>query len=376
MSAPVTVTVLRGAAANPWDLGAWDHLGPRYRAQALVPHNNQYEVAGLQNVSPRPIRTLASLARVKGGSLQHIVLGDHYLGMREALAGTEIVHAAELSYWFTAQAARLKRELGFKLAVTAWETIPFGSSLRNVRSRRYRSQVLAAADLFVAATERARDCLLLEGADPARVIVSPPGIDLERFAAARAPQVPAHGGHTILSIGRLVWEKGHQDLLRAVALLDRRGLRNWRVVIVGVGPHEAKLKAIAADLGIADRVELRGWTPYSELVGVYAEASCMVLASLPIPKWEEQFGMVLAEAMAAHVPVLAASSGAIPEVVGGDGELFAAGDWVGLADLLADGPLSGTPGTRRVPDQARLTRYSTVAAGARLQAAYDDLLAA
>ena len=83
--------------------------------------------------------------------------------------------------------------------------------------------------------------------------------------------------------------------------------------------------------------------------------------------------MVLAEAMAAHVPVVAASSGAIPEVVGASGTLFAAGDWVGLARTLADGPLAGAPGARRVPEPDRLERYSSTAAAARLRAAYDRL---
>jgi glycosyltransferase involved in cell wall biosynthesis len=100
-----------------------------------------------------------------------------------------------------------------------------------------------------------------------------------------------------------------------------------------------------------------------------------VLASLPTPFWEEQFGMVLAEAMAAHVPVVAASSGAIPEVVGASGTLFAPGDWRGLADALARGPLAAEPGSRRVPEAERLERYSSAAAAARLRVAYDELLA-
>ncbi|MBJ7471696.1 MAG: glycosyltransferase family 4 protein, partial [Solirubrobacteraceae bacterium] len=359
---PRRVTVLRGSAANPWDLGAWEHLEPDYDVRVLVPENNQYDVSGLDRVRGERIATLASKAKIKGGTLPHVVAGDHYLGLKGALKGSDVVHAAELSYWFTAQAARLKDDLGFKLVTTVWETIPFGRALRNARSRRYRSQVLAATDLFVCATERARDCMLLEGADPARLVVSAPGINTERFAAARTAVASPDGVHTILSIGRLVWEKGHQDLLRALALLQRRGVTNWRLVIVGVGPELEKLQGHAADLGIAGRVEFKGWMPYDELPTAYAQASCLVLASLGMRQWEEQFGMVLAEAMAAHVPVLAASSGAIPEVVGEDGTLFAPGDWQQLAQLLADGPLAGEPGTRRVPSAERIERYSTSAA--------------
>ncbi|HOU94397.1 MAG TPA: glycosyltransferase, partial [Polyangiaceae bacterium] len=74
--------------------------------------------------------------------------------------------------------------------------------------------------------------------------------------------------------------------------------RDVRVLIVGVGPEEERLRALAADLGVADAVEFRGWVPYDELPAVYAQASCLVLASLAVEFWEEQFGMVLAEAMA------------------------------------------------------------------------------
>ena len=147
-----------------------------------------------------------------------------------------------------------------------------------------------------------------------------------------------------------------------------------RVLIVGVGPEEARLRGVVKDLALDDVVELRGWVPYDELPRVYAQASCLVLASLPVPFWEEQFGMVLAEAMAAHVPIVAAASGAIPEVVGGSGTLFAPGDWQGLATTLADGPLAGAPGARRAPEPERLERFSSGAAAARLRDAYDELL--
>ena len=98
---------------------------------------------------------------------------------------------------------------------------------------------------------------------------------------------------------------------------------------------------------MSDAVEVRSFVPYEEMPTLYAGASCMVLASLPQMHWEEQFGMVLAEAMAASLPVVASTSGAIPEVVGPSIPQFAPGDWLGLARLLADGPLA--PGAQRPP---------------------------
>jgi glycosyltransferase involved in cell wall biosynthesis len=367
------VVVLRGTAASPWDLRPWEDLGDGYRVEALIPPNNLYDTAAVR-IERVPVATVGGrLPGGRAGALLTRAVGERYLGLEERLSGADIVHGAELGYWFTAQAAALRVRLGFRLVVTVWETLPFGRAYRNVRTRPYRDKVLRAADLFLATTERARDALVLEGAAPDRVRISPPGVDVERFATARDPEPPPTGAHLVLAIGRLVWEKGHQDLLRALALLRARGRRDVRALIVGVGPEERRLRAVIDDLGLNDVVELRGWVAYDELPRVYAQASCLVLASLPTPFWEEQFGMVLGEAMAAHVPIVAAASGAIPEVVGASGALFAPGDWIGLADALAAGPLANAPCPRRAPEPERLERFSAGAAAARLRAAYEEL---
>ena len=84
--------------------------------------------------------------------------------------------------------------------------------------------------------------------------------------------------------------------------------------------------------------------PYDEMPDIYARASCMVLASIPRGPRPRglaaellggAFGMVLAEAMAAGVPILAAASGAIPEVTHNAVPLFPPGDWQELARLAA-----------------------------------------
>ncbi len=364
--------VLRGRAANPWDLRPWRELPDPYDVSVLVPDTNDFDTAGI-GLERIPVRTTSSrLPRGRVGALATRALGERYLDLEPRLRGADIVHAAELGYWFSWQAARLKRELGFKLALTVWETLPFAAAYRNVRTRRYAPAVLAATDLFLATTERARAALELEGAAPERIVVAPPGVVVEDFAPAR--EAVTDGGHVILSAGRLVWEKGHQDAIRALAVLHRRGHPDTRLVIVGTGPERDRLGAHAAELGVGSHVELRGAVPYDGMPALYAQASCFVLASLPTMHWEEQFGMVLAEAMAAHVPVLAAASGAIPEVTGGSATLFGAGDWLGLADALEQGPLAQPPGARRAPAPELLQRYGSHAAAERLRAAYDRLL--
>ena len=84
--------------------------------------------------------------------------------------------------------------------------------------------------------------------------------------------------------------------------------------------------------------------------------------------------MVLAEAMAAGLPIVASSSGAIPEVCGDAAAYFVPGDWLGLARRLVEGPLSRPPGTRTEHSAELVRRYSIEAAAERLASAYERVL--
>jgi glycosyltransferase involved in cell wall biosynthesis len=387
-----SVLIVRGHLATPWELRPWLELPERYEVSYLLTGSNRFATPdGLRAIRARALRDL--LPRGPLGELSAGVLGDRYLSADAdaAFAEADIVHAAELSFWFAADAARRRRRGDFRLVQTVWETLPMLVAYRNHHARRFRERVLAGTDLFLPATERAALALALEGVPQERMAVCPPGIDTARFAVS-APQPPAE--HTIVSPGRLVWEKGHQDVLRALALLHRGIVRTPagetvrpRLLIVGAGPEEARLRAHAADLGLGDVVEIRS-VPYEQMPSVFADASAMVLASqatanaafhpfdVPHAFWEEQFGLVLAEAMAASLAIVSTTSGAIPEVVrGAPVELVAPGDWPALARALAAGPLSRAPGERVGYPAEIVERYSTSAAAERLAAAYDRALA-
>ena len=382
------VLLLRGQYANPWDLRPWGRLPDRFDVACLVSRKNVFptEDIPLERVSVRTLRDY--LPRGAAGDVVAGVAGDRYLGIEDELSRADVVHASELSFWFSGEAAKLKPRFGYKLVLTAWETIPFLDAYRNKHARQYRRLTLPAADLFLAATERARDALIIEGVEPERIRVCYPGIDVGRFAVPPPEEPPQE--HLILSPGRLVWEKGHQDVMRAVAVLQRGVVpapsgRAPRLLVVGGGPEEKRLRTYADELGIGDLVEFRS-VPYEEMPNIYAEASGMVLASLPsascslylgdLPRcfWEEQFGLVFAEAMAAGLPIITTTSGAIPEVVGDSAELVAPGDWMELARKLAAGPLSRPPGTRVEHPAERVRLYSTESMAERLASAYDDVL--
>jgi glycosyltransferase involved in cell wall biosynthesis len=393
------VLIVRGHLVTPWELRPWRDLPDRFDVEVLKTGSNSYSTAdvGLREV---PVRALRD--RLPKGILGEVptgLMGDRSQGADAvaAFAGADIVHAEELSFWFAADAAKRRAKGNFKLVQTVWETIPFLSTYRNRHARQNREQVLAHTDLFLPATERAREALLIEGVPEAKLLVCPPGIDTTRFAATTSTTAtaaaPDDEDHVILSPGRLVWEKGHQDVLRAVAALHRGIVTRPdgstvrpRVLIVGSGPEENRLKAYAAELGLAAHVDFRS-VPYDEMPQVFARASAMVLASqsaataavhlfdIPRAFWEEQFGLVLAEAMAARLDIVAAANGAIPEVLDGTGTLVQPGDWMQIAKALASGALTREPGARVDYPATLVERYSTAAMASRLADAYDRVLA-
>ncbi len=385
---------------RPYEMHPWLELPDRYQVSYLLTGKVSSLIAGpnrstsLQGLRVVPVRTLRELLpRGPIGELAAMVLGDRYISAKDAFARADIVHASELSFWYAAEAARQRRLCGFRLVQTVNETLPLLVAYRNRHARRYREQVLAETDLFLAATERAALALQLEGVSPERITVCPPGVEAARFRAAPRKRNP--GVHTIVSPGRLVWEKGHHDVLRALALLHRGMIRTPagetvrpRLLIVGSGEEESRLRAHAADLGLGDAVEIRG-VAHEQMPSVFAEASAMVLASqgtataqlhpydIPHAFWEEQFGLVIAEAMTAGLAIVSTTSGAIPEVVRGTPvELVPAGDWPAIARALAAGPLARPAGARVSYPEAIVRRYSASAAAERLANAYDRLLAA
>jgi glycosyltransferase involved in cell wall biosynthesis len=360
MSRP-RVVLLRGHGVTPWELRPWELLADRYDVRVLVSSRNRFDVEDLGLAAERVRSTRGLLPGGRVGELGTLAVGDRYLGLARHLRSADVVHALELGVPWSGQPAALRPALGFKLVLTVWETIPLIEAYRYPRGRAYRRAAVEHTDLFLATTPKARDALVLEGIAPERIEICPPGIDVARFT----PGEP--GADTVVSVGRLVWEKGHQDVLRALAAL-RRGLvagEPPRLAIVGRGPDGDRLLRHAEELGVADLVEIRS-ASYAEMPGVFARAKALVLASLPLPVWEEQFGMVIAEAFAAGVPVVASDSGAIPEVVRDAGALFPAGDWRALARLLA--------GALPAPSPELAREYSVEAAAERLDRAYRRVL--
>jgi glycosyltransferase involved in cell wall biosynthesis len=129
------------------------------------------------------------------------------------------------------------------------------------------------------------------------------------------------------NIARLVPRKGHQFLVRAFAEIGREQ-RHCRLVIIGLGHLETQLIRLAEEEGVADRVIMATGVATDAIKYVRA-FDVFVLSSL-----KEPFGIVLLEAMAARLPLIATAVDGIPEVVGDAGMLVPSGDVPALAQAL------------------------------------------
>ena len=127
----------------------------------------------------------------------------------------------------------------------------------------------------------------------------------ERNPTDHGPQTTAH---VVLFAGRLVRWKGVEYLIEALPLLQTPGVAVW---IAGEGPYAPELRALAAWLGVAERVVFLGEVPTVDLPALYARADVVVGTSFV----NETFGIALAEAMACGRPVVASRFGGFPEVV-------------------------------------------------------------
>lgn len=178
------------------------------------------------------------------------------------------------------------------------------------------------------------------------------------------PDPPGEG--RLLAVGRLVPEKGYADLLRAVARLRDEG-REVRLTLVGEGPHEPRLRALAADLGVP--VRFAGSLAPGALDDVYAGTDVVV-----VPSRREGFGLVAVEALARRRPVVATAAGGLVDVVedGVTGWAVPPGDVGALAAAIAGALDDPAEASRR--SAAGAARYrERWTAGALGQAATDRL---
>ncbi len=152
------------------------------------------------------------------------------------------------------------------------------------------------------------------------------GVDTETFTPAIPPAAPPF---RVGYLGRLVPAKGIDVLLHSLQECPD-GCEAW----IGGEGDLSTWKAEAEKLGVAHRVHWVGAIPSKQVADFLRTLHCLVLPSRTTPRWKEQFGRVLVEAMACGVPVIGSNSGEIPRVIGEGGFVFREGDAHQLAQHI------------------------------------------
>jgi phosphatidylinositol alpha-1,6-mannosyltransferase len=237
---------------------------------------------------------------------------------------------------------------GWKVAVIAhgMEVTKNGDRLRRRIGLKW---AFGSADLAVAVSRYTRMRVLEFGVDPDHVRVLPCGVDPERFRRRDRDAARAHFGlgdrPILLTLSRLVSRKGHDLVIHALPEILRAVPRALYVIAGPPNPpYEARLRALAQELGVGDALLFLGYVRPDEMADLYSAADVYVMASRTQSGDDnfEGFGITYLEANACGVPVVGADSGGVADAIvdGETGYLVPQDDAPALATrlttLLAD----------------------------------------
>ncbi|MEO8881319.1 MAG: glycosyltransferase family 4 protein [Gemmatimonadaceae bacterium] len=152
-----------------------------------------------------------------------------------------------------------------------------------------------------------------------RVYAVPLGADLERFRPGLATErvrakYGLNAGRWLLTVARLFEHKGQDNGMRALHIL-RDSEPDLGYAMAGTGDYEPELRALAAKLGLGDRVRFLGFVPEEDLPALYNVPELYLGASRVAVNHVEGFGISLVEAAATALPVVAGREGGMPEAV-------------------------------------------------------------
>ena len=248
-------------------------------------------------------------------------------------------------------AARAGRRLGIPVVYEIrafWEDAAVENAGQGARSVRYRltreleNGAVRAADAVFTICHGLRDDLVARGFPGGRIGVMPNGVDLEQFGTPvpRDPQLALRlglgDGPVIAFIGSFYPYEGVDDLIAAMPLLAERH-PDARLLLVGGGQEEARLRALAAASDAREAIVFAGRVPHGEVPSFYALADIMAYPRKSSRLTELVTPLKPLEAMAQRRIVAASAVGGHRELVrdGTTGALFPPDDPVALAGRLA-----------------------------------------
>jgi glycosyltransferase involved in cell wall biosynthesis len=223
--------------------------------------------------------------------------------------GVDIVHAHEAISDVIAWTSRRLHRVPIVTTMHGW----IANSPRQRALVEIDKRVARGFDMVLAVSAQIRDQLLEAGVPAKRVRLVHNAIVIDRYQrSGERGFVASLVGRTLprpmlACIGRLSAEKGHADLLEALAIVKRKG-HQVSAVLAGEGPERARLEGRIAALGLADSVFLPGHVDRPQRM--LEDADLMVL-----PSHTEGLPNAALEALAMNVPVLATAVGGTPEVI-------------------------------------------------------------
>lgn len=287
----------------------------------------------------------------------------------------DVLHIDEEPWSLVAwQFAELGARAGARVLFHTKENLPkwYPAPFRLVERRVFGLSACALA------MTREAEALLRAKGYAKEIFIVPHAIDAEQFAPRDASGLRRElglDGTVVAYFGRLSAEKGILDLVEALGTLESSGrLVGISVLVIGSGPLEGEVRRRVRALRLERVTRMLASVPHGEVARYYNCADVVVVPSRTVPRWKEQFGRVLIEALASGCAVIGSDSGEIPHVIRETrgGPVVPEGDVGALADAIHR--LSADPDARR--EHARQGRkvvvdvytYSTLAA--RVQRAY------
>jgi colanic acid/amylovoran biosynthesis glycosyltransferase len=170
-------------------------------------------------------------------------------------------------------------------------------------------------DGFIANSNFTSESLLALGCEINRLVVIPVSASSDIFNSKNKHKEDFHNAFKILTIARLEEVKGVEYAIRAIYKLDKGlSVNNFVYNIIGSGSLEIRLKKLVEELGIEDKVNFWGFKTQDEVLDFLLDANAFLLTSITTKAGaSEAQGLVLLEAQAAGVPVIASRTGGVPD---------------------------------------------------------------
>ncbi len=341
---PFVFNLARDLATLGWEIHV---LAPHAPGSALREVIDGIHVRRFRYFLPERLQTVC----YQGGALINLRRSpSNYLKLPALVAAEILAVRSELrkrpyalihSHWMLPQGfASLP---GSKLLGVPHVVTVHGGDLFGLKGRLFRPLkrlVLASADAVSVNSSFTEAAVKALAGDRCTAHRIPMGVDVATPPASAVDQLRARwagdGAPNLIFVGRLVTEKGVDDLIQAVALL-RNDFPNIQCRMIGEGQHRAEFEQQVAALGLDAQVHFMGWVQSHEVTTYIAAADCFVGPSKTASNgWVEAQGLTFSEAMIARTPVVATRSGGIVDSIidGETGLLVPEGDAQAIANAV------------------------------------------